>query len=271
MPRSLFREITPSEIASFKTDGVVHLRNFFDADWIEMLRERADYVLANPGKLSNELASNVEDGRFFSDTFLWHQNDGFRDFIYDSPAANLVAAVMQSAKINIVFDQFLIKEPGTDEPTVWHHDLTYWPIKGRQVVTLWLALDTVTEETGSMEFVRGSHLSGQRYHPVAFVDPRKYNTPEPPVPDIDARRDELDFIRFDYEPGDCTIHHGLLVHAAGGNKSMSERRRAYVTRWAGDDVVYDPRPNIQQMLWEPNLAPGAPLDSDLWPVIRHTA
>lgn len=265
--KQLSRPITEAEIEALRTDGVVHLKGFFDPQWIDLLRERADHVLANPGKLANELAAETEKGRFFSDTFLWHQHDGFRDFIHNSPAAELVGRVLQSSKVNIVFDQFLIKEPYTDAPTVWHHDLTYWPIAGPNVVTLWLALDPVTEETGSMEFVKGSHLWGQRYHPVAFVDPEKYRTPEPPVPDIDARRDEFEFIRFDYEPGDCTIHHGLLVHAAGGNKSRDQRRRAYVTRWAGDDVTYDPRPNIQSMLWEPTVAAGASLDSELWPVV----
>ena len=264
---SLIRNITDAEIAAFKTDGVVHLKGFFNPEWVSMLQERADFVLQNPGKLANELAQDTPDGRFFSDTFLWHQNDGFKEFIYRSPAAEIVGQVMESTKINIVFDQFLIKEPSTDKPTVWHHDLTYWPIKGPNVVTLWLALDDVTEETGSMEFVKGSHLWGERYHPVAFVDPTKYDTPEPPVPDIDNRRDEFEFIRFDYEPGDCTVHHGMLVHAAGGNRSTTQRRRAYVTRWAGDEVVYDPRPNIQTMLWEPAIDAGAPLDSDLWPVV----
>ena len=118
-----------------------------------------------------------------------------------------------------------------------------------------------------MEFVKGSHKWGKRFHPVAFVDPEKYKTEEPPVTDIDAMRDELEFIHFDYEPGDCTIHHGLMVHAAGGNSRKDRSRRAYATRWAGDDVVYDPRPNIQPMLWDPNLAPGAPLDSTLWPCV----
>ena len=264
---SLIRNITDAEIAAFKTDGVVHLKGFFNPEWVSMLQERADFVLQNPGKLANELAQDTPDGSFFSDTFLWHQNDGFKEFIYRSPAAEIVGQVMESTKINIVFDQFLIKEPSTDEPTVWHHDLTYWPIKGPNVVTLCLALDDVTEEPGSMEFVKGSHLWGERYHPVAFVDPTKYDTPELPVPDIDNRRNEFEFIRFDYEPGDCTVHHGMLVHAAGGNRSTTQRRRAYVTRWTGDEVVYDPRPNIQTMLWEPAIDAGATLDSDLWPVV----
>ena len=178
---------------------------------------------------------------------------------------------MQSAKVNIVFDQLLIKKPETDGPTVWHQDLTYWPIKGTNVATLWLALDTVTEDSGSMELVKGSHLCGERYHPVACVDPAKYKTPEPPVPVIEAKRDELDFIRFDYEPRDCTMHHGMLIHSAVGNSHQNRRRRAYVTRRAGDGVVYDPRLNIQRMLWDPELPAGAPLDSELWPVVWQAA
>ena len=54
---------------------------------------------------------------------------------------------------------------------------------------------------------------------------------------------------------------------AGGNRSQNVRRRAYATRWAGDEVVYDPRPNIQSMLWDPPLSPGDPLDCDLWPKV----
>tara|TARA_B100000676_G_scaffold312754_1_gene388720 strand:+ start:2638 stop:3456 length:819 start_codon:yes stop_codon:yes gene_type:complete len=177
---SLIRNITKAEIAEFKTNGVVHLQNFFDPKWASMLRDLADFVLKNPGKLANELANKSGQGRFFSDTFLWHQNDEFKKFIYNSPAVVVVRQVIESSKINIIFDRFLIKEPNTNEPTAWHHDLTYWPIKGPNVVTLWLALDNVTEQTGSMEFVKGSHLWDKRYHPVAFVDPTKYSTPSHP-------------------------------------------------------------------------------------------
>ena len=155
---SLIRKITDAEIAASKTDGVVYLKGFFDPEWVSMLQERADFVPRNPGKLANELAQDAPDGRFFSNTFLSHQNDGFKEFIFCFPAAKIFGQVMETTKVNIVFDQFLIKKPSTNEPTVWHHNLTYRPIKGPNVVTLWLALDDVTEETGSMEFVKGSHL-----------------------------------------------------------------------------------------------------------------
>ena len=85
--------------------------------------------------------------------------------------------------------------------------------------------------------------------------------------DIEANRDDYDIVWFDLEPGDCTVHHALTVHGAPGNASNSFRRRAYVTRWTGDDVTYNPRPNLMKILRDPGIAAGDPLDCDLFPVI----
>jgi len=80
--------------------------------------------------------------------------------------------------------------------------------------------------------------------------------------------DQLDMVRFDMEPGDCTIHHGLTIHGALQNTTNDKRRRAYVIRWTGDDVVFDPRPGIQEMPPLPDIAAGGPIDSELWPRIH---
>ena len=47
------------------------------------------------------------------------------------------------------------------------------------------------------------------------------------------------------------------------------RRRAYITRWAGEDVTYNPRPNLQRMLRDPEIEAGQRLDCDLFPVVRE--
>ncbi len=77
MPYHLHREITKDGIGAFSRDGVVFLKGFFNPHRIEMLRRRADYVFANPGTLANELDKSSPDGRFFSNTYLCLQNDGF--------------------------------------------------------------------------------------------------------------------------------------------------------------------------------------------------
>lgn len=269
------RPVTEDEIRQYREDGVVVLRGLFDSHWVEHLRPLVDQDMRAPGPLHLELEQASKDdarGRFFFDTFLWPRMPGFETFVRHSPAAGITGRLMGASKVNVFFDQLLVKEPGTSERTPWHHDLPYWPISGDQVCTLWLALDAVTAESGAVEYVRGSHRWGEQYHPPAFAGDNRYDTGLPQVPDFESRRSELDIVRFELEPGDCTVHHALLIHGAPGNARPDRRRRAYVTRWAGDDVVYAPQDNIMPILHDPGIAAGGPIDSGLWPVVwRDTA
>ncbi len=261
------REITEAEIARFEEDGIVLLKGMFDPDWLARLAELVDADMADPGPLHMELEKSGQPGRFFFDTFMWTRMPGFKDFVFKSPAAEIAATVMRSQKVNIFFDQLLVKEPGTEEPTPWHNDMPYWPVDGSKVCTLWLALDRVDKASGAVEYVKGSHKWGERFHPPAFAGDSRYKSDYAKVPDIEAMRDQLSFAQFEMEPGDCTVHHGLLVHGAPGNSVADRRRRAIVTRWGGDDATYQPRANIQPMAWTPEIPAGGPLDSDLWPVV----
>jgi len=262
------RNITQQEIATYENDGIVCLRQLFNDEWVRKMRDAAEVSLNTPGELHAELSDeHGQSGRFFHDTFVWLFNEQCRDFIYNSSAALAASRIMQSKKINIFFDQWLIKEPGTSTKTPWHHDMTYWPINGFQVCTLWLALDPVTPLTGAVEYIKGSHKWGQKYRPASFGHNNQYTEDLPDIPDIEAIRDQIETVQYELEPGDCTIHHGLTVHCAPGNQSTTARRRAYISRWTGDDVVFHPRDGLQEMPPMPNILAGDPLDSELWPAI----
>ncbi len=258
-------EISDTDIDTYAEDGIVCLRGLFDAEWVEHLRACVDSCIATPGPLAQNISRGGE-GVFISDTFIHTHIAGFRRFIWESRAAEIMATVLRSTKVNLLFDQILVKEPGSTTRTMWHHDHTYWPVAGDQVATLWIALDPVLAANGSVEYIPGSHKWGQRFKAEAFIGDGRYTEDLPEVPDIDSMRDQFEFRQFEMAPGDCTIHHGLLVHGAPGNETAG-RRRAYVTRWCGDDVTYNPRPNIQRMLRDPGIAPGGPLDCELFPVV----
>jgi ectoine hydroxylase-related dioxygenase (phytanoyl-CoA dioxygenase family) len=259
-------EINAEDIRHFEEDGIVCLRGAFPKEWVDTLRQAAEESMQDPGELHAELAEQRnEKGRFFHDTFIWQRNATCRRFVFESEAASIASRLIKSRKINVVFDQRLIKEPGTETATPWHNDMPYWPIAGRQICSIWLALDPVRAESGAVQYVKGSHLWAEKYKPASFSGGDQYTEDLPPVPDIDGERDRYDIVAYDLEPGDCTVHHGYLVHGSPGNSSSTLRRRAYVSRWAGDDAVFHPREGIQEMPPLPNIAPGAPLDSDLWP------
>ena len=160
MNKDLPRPITDEEIETYRRDGIVCLRGLFDSDWVEFLRSRVAEDQANPSGMVKNINQAGATGDFFGDTFVCHHNAGFRQAVFDSPAADLAATLFDAEKVNLIFDQILVKEPGTSTRTLWHHDATYWPVAGDQIATLWLALDPVTHETGAVEYVKGSASLG---------------------------------------------------------------------------------------------------------------
>ncbi len=268
MPDGIARAdaIGEDDVTAFWRDGIVCLRGLIDGQTVEALRAEIERELAAPGPLELDLTRGM-NGRFFGNTFVCHHRPGFRSFVEDGPGAALAARFLRSTTSTLLFDQLLIKEPGTETPTPWHHDLPYWPVAGDQVCTLWIALDPVTKESGAVEYVKGSHRWGQHYAPIAFVRDGLYRTDLPALPDVAAERDRHDFACYELAPGDATLHHALTIHGAPGNARRDRRRRAYIQRWCGDDMRWAPRPGIQPMLRDPGLVPGDALPCELFPRI----
>jgi ectoine hydroxylase-related dioxygenase (phytanoyl-CoA dioxygenase family) len=251
-----------ADVEAFRANGAVCLRQVFTTEWVERMREAVEDRIHHPGTMRRDFSA---DKKFFDETFIWVDEPRFRDFVFGSPAGLVARTLMGASAVNLLFDQILIKEPGASDRTPWHHDLPYWPIRGDQVASVWFALDPVTRENGAVEYVKGSHRWNQRFRPQAFYGDARYQADLPPVPDLDTMRPRLTFLQWELEPGDCLVHHGLTVHGAPGNLTATARRRALVTRWCGETVRYDPRPNLQPMLRDPGIAAGAPLDCDLFP------
>ena len=262
--------ITEKDIETYRRDGVVKLSGVFDPKWVDYMREATEECMNNPGKMAEEYADTEKSTRFFGDQFLWTYNTTFKKFIMESEAASIAACLMDANKLNIFFAHLLVKEPGSVEHTPWHQDGPYWKVKGTQVCSIWFAMDDVTEETGGVRYVKGSHATGIRYQPQSFSGNGEDTYDEGGLeilPDIDATVSADQIICYDLKPGDCLVHNFNTIHGARGNTGSKTRRRGYATRWTGEDVVWDPRPGTADIISDPGLVPGDPMDSELFPVI----
>jgi ectoine hydroxylase-related dioxygenase (phytanoyl-CoA dioxygenase family) len=259
------RMITADEITEYVENGVVKLSGIFDLGWIEYLRDAVETAMADPGPFAEEYAKG--EGRFFGDLDVAKRHAPFRDFIHNSPAAEITGTIMGSNKANFFYDQLLVKEPGTAERTPWHQDQPYWAVSGRQVASIWLPLDYVAEES-SLKYVKGSHRWGA-HNPHNFVDNSPYEgTGLPELPDIDANREQYEILGWDMEPGDCLVFQAMMVHGSDGNTSLKNRRRALATRWTGDDARYEVRNGeVAIPTSDPGLEHGDPMDCDDFPLI----
>jgi len=270
MNREPLHPITEAEVAAYARDGAVALRQVFDPDWIALLGEGVEENLSAPGPYARHYTKDGESGHFVGDYCNWQRIPEYRDFVWDSPAAALVARLMGSDQVNFFHEHVLVKEPGTAERTPWHHDQPYWCVDGAQVCSIWLPLDPVPRAL-CVEFVAGSHLWGRWFKPRLFVDHTDYDYPEgwESVPHIEARRDAYRILSWDLEPGDAIAFHALTLHGAPGNPSAG-RRRAFATRWTGDDARYARRPGrLSPPFPEMGVAlrPGDPMDCETFPVV----
>lgn len=259
------RPVTDAERAEFWENGVVCLRDMFDAAWVARMQNAVDLAVANPGPMHLKLGQGLA-GKFHGDSFVWTWHDDFRAFVFESPAAHIAQQVLGAQeRVTLFFDTLLVKEPGSEAETPWHHDQPYWPVDGTQVCTVWTPFDPVVTTTGAVEYLVGSHRWGKRFQPQSFTGDNRYGNTLDPLPDIEAERGEHEFVIYETKPGDCLVHHGLTLHRAPGNDSTEIRRRALATRFCGDDVTYKPEGSFQPLIREPDLAPGAPLECDLFP------
>ena len=267
------------ELEAFERDGAIVLRDILDSSWIESMRSAIERSLEDPGPMAREYTKPGEPGRYHGDFFLWRRSPGFRAFMQDSPLPELAARLMKSSEVFFFYDQLLVKEPGTAEETPLHHDLPYWPVRGEQIVSIWVPFDPASPETGAVSYIRGSHRWGRMFMPAAFGEGAGYDETYAkaglePVPDLETGIDPADHLAWSLEPGDVLVHHPLTLHYAKGNASSQTRRRGLALRYVGDDAVYDDRPgtfmkspHMEGKLPDPDLRDGDPFRGGLFPKV----
>lgn len=259
--------VSQDQIRTWRQDGVLCLPGAFSSDWIDSLREGFAVSMAQPGPFSKDYAA--DRGKFFTDHGMFRRHEVFRRFVFSSPAAAICAALMGARKVNLMDDHMLVKEPGTDTPTLWHQDYTYHQIEGEQFCSLWLALDPTTAENGALRFVKGSHLWGKLYRPIRIGEGAELAGAEEEddtIPDIEADPDAYHILSWDLEPGDCVVFHGKILHGATANISAAMRRRALAVRFAGDDIRWRTRSYVSRSKVTAGLRDGDVVDSEDFPV-----
>jgi ectoine hydroxylase-related dioxygenase (phytanoyl-CoA dioxygenase family) len=257
----------PTEtIEAFRRDGAVPLYGLF-ADWVEPLRRGIDANIAAPSAIAR-IYDDAQGRRFFGDYCSWNRIPEYRDFLFGSPAAGVAAALMGSGSARLFHEHVLVKEPGTSIATPWHQDQPYYCVDGAMTCSLWLALDPVPRET-TVEFVAGSHAWGKFFAPERFNKTPLYDGAAfEPLPDIDANRDAYRIAGWALEPGDAVAFSFRTVHGAPANRSADLRRRAFSSRWVGDDATFAVRPGMTSPPFDGvMLQHGDPMDAPEFPLI----
>ena len=150
---------------------------------------------------------------------------GIRALVSDCGLGAHVAEVTGSEAVQVWWTQLLYKPSATatSAPVIgWHQDRYFWRIWSHEsnLFTAWVALSDVDEESGPMQFVRGSHHWG-------FTGEGTFQ-----ATDFEATRDMITLpegqqweeVSALLPPGGVSTHHNLVFHGSGPNQSGRPRR-----------------------------------------------
>ena len=234
--------VSQDEIANFQRDGVVALRQKFSPEWINLLRDTIDEARERPSPHLVRHTKEPDVPAYFEDFWSWSMFDGFEKFVRQSPTAAHACQLLGAQRINLVMDNWFMREAGSKSRPPFHQDLSYFDFAGTMCV-LWLPLEPVTVENG-ISFVRGSHLWGKHFMRVRFADGHKADVGDTvqvngieyePPPDINADPAAYDLVSYDLALGDCIYFDMRTLHGGLSDVIPTETVRRYTLRMTKED------------------------------------
>lgn len=151
-------------------------------------------------------------------------DSGIREVVTHPNLGRFIAELTGADEVIVWWVQMLYKPPGGAAGTNvgWHQDRQYWRAwtEDSDLLTAWVALSDVTEQSGPVRFLRGSNHWGLLSSGDFFGQDLTEQQRGIPIPK-GARWDEVAAV---LKPGDVSVHDDLTYHGSGPNVSDRPRR-----------------------------------------------
>ncbi|NGP46377.1 phytanoyl-CoA dioxygenase family protein [Bacillaceae bacterium SIJ1] len=194
---------------------------------------------------------------------LWVKSSEIKQFVLAKRFAKIAADLMGVDGVRIYHDQALYKEPGGGH-TPWHQDQIYWPLDTPNTITMWMPLEPISQEVGTMTFASGTHKHG--FISKQQISDESHNTlkqyiegKQIPVENYGAM-----------SAGDATFHAGWTIHSAPGNPTDHMRKIITIIYVADGARVAQPDSKARDSdlkNWIPGCSPGDLVASPLNPLV----
>jgi ectoine hydroxylase-related dioxygenase (phytanoyl-CoA dioxygenase family) len=254
--------VTTDQINSFRMNGFLILKNVFTRDEIEPFRWEIRKVSSELNQERRRLEDRDAYGKAFLQTLnLRLHSDGIMQLVSSRRIGKLVADLLGVNGVRIFHEQSLFKESSDgSNPTPWHQDQYYWPLKELTTCGFWLPLVDIVEGMGGMKWASGTHMHGfLGQHAISDESQAYYE----------------DYIRahncqvvegVPMSVGDISFHYGWTLHSAGANTSNVLREAMIGTYYADGMRVMQPTNSSQEndrVKYLGGRQPGELADSDL--------
>ncbi|MFZ4765319.1 MAG: phytanoyl-CoA dioxygenase family protein [Roseimicrobium sp.] len=222
-------------LTHYEREGVLLVPQFLSADEVATVRAELDRYIRD------DLAAQPVDARTLEKDEktvrnLWRlekYNPWFLALGERADIKALIAPLVHGEPLLVGVETFN-KPARIGSGVPYHQDNAYFCQTPPDMLTVWIAIDAVTEANGPVFFVNGSHKGGMQPTKPSGVRGNSIGMAEPsPVPLSEQFCGLL-------APGDATIHHCETIHHSAPN-TTDHSRLGLLLVYCGSHTQTDPK------------------------------
>jgi ectoine hydroxylase-related dioxygenase (phytanoyl-CoA dioxygenase family) len=221
-------------VTHYERDGVVLIREFLSAEEVAAVRTELERYICD------DLASQPIDARTFEKDDqtvrnLWRlekYNPWFLRLAERVDIRALVAPLVKGEPLLAGVETFN-KPARVGSGVPYHQDNAYFCQTPPDMLTVWIAIDAVTQANGPVYFIKGSQKDGMQPTTPSGVRGNSIGLAE--APDVPLKEQFCGLLA----PGDATIHHCETIHHSAPN-TTDHARLGLLLVYRGSHTQTDP-------------------------------
>ncbi len=203
----------------FEKNGFIIIRNFFSKQTMDSINKKLDnFILKESLKIKNRnKLTNFIDKKTINSFHKMDNLSYVKNIKKNKKLINIIENLF-SEKIVDMGSELFAKPSRKGLASPYHQDNFYFCLNNAKAVTVWIALEKANKLNGGVEYFVGSHKGKLLKHIPSYA------------PGSSQKVKNLDILKKykkkipELNKGDCMIHHSMIVHGSGINKSSRSRK-----------------------------------------------
>ena len=206
---------------NFDKDGFCVLDKFYSQNEIQKLDSKVkDFIEFKSNYLKGRDINKTSDNSINTMHDIDKHDQYFEIFSNSQKVLN-IASLLLNSEPDFRKCEMFAKPAKVGMPSPFHQDNFLWAVKNGNGLTFWVALDYCDELNGGLTYIKGTHKLGLLSHEESFAPGTSQRLIQK---ELDRINKDFSIITPKLKPGDLIVHHCLIVHGSGANKSEKSRR-----------------------------------------------
>ncbi|HIN55224.1 MAG TPA: phytanoyl-CoA dioxygenase family protein [Planctomycetes bacterium] len=237
--------ISQEQQQQYLDEGYFILESALSSETLDLLRGACDVLIdrihVEMDRLGTDHLHISHRNQRYHIAKQYAQVDGLDEYVFGELMAEICRATV-GKDAYLFYDQYVAKAAEVGRPFAWHQDSGYLEFRHTPYVTVWAAVDDMTEENGTVSLLPYSEVGIRS--PVEHIRNEESGDKVGYFGSAKGRQAIV-------PAGTVVVFSSLVFHCSSPNRTNS-MRRAYVTQYS-PEVIIDPATKMPKHLAVPFL------------------